>query len=164
MIFIGLGANMPSRVGEPAATLHAVLAKLPEHEINVVRVSPFYRSAPVPVSDQPWFVNAVAEVQTALAPTALMQALLQIEKNFGRTRGTKNAPRVLDLDLLDYDGKILHEAGLELPHPCLHERAFVLHPLRDLAPAWKHPITGLQVAALIAALPPQTIQAALGQG
>jgi 2-amino-4-hydroxy-6-hydroxymethyldihydropteridine diphosphokinase len=157
MIFVGLGANMPSRAGEPTATLHAALAKFSEHGITVVRVSPFYRSAPVPISDQPWFVNAVAEVKTALSPEVLMQTLLQVEKDFGRERSVKNAPRLLDLDLLDYAGQELRMADLELPHPRLHERAFVLYPLRDLAPEWKHP-DGKKIAVLAGDLGPQKIE------
>jgi 2-amino-4-hydroxy-6-hydroxymethyldihydropteridine diphosphokinase len=157
MILIGLGANMPSRAGEPAATLHAALAKLPELGISVTRVSSFYRSAPVPESSQPWFVNAVAEVKTALKPGELMQALLKVEKDFGRERGVKNAPRLLDLDLLDYDGQVARDAELELPHPRLHERAFVLYPLRDLAPEWKHP-DGKKIAALVNELGAQKLE------
>jgi 2-amino-4-hydroxy-6-hydroxymethyldihydropteridine diphosphokinase len=148
---------MPSVAGEPAATLRAALEKFPKHGIAVTRVSPFYRTAPVPVSDQPWFVNAVAEVKTDLPPVALMQVLLQVEKDFGRERSVKNAPRLLDLDLLDYAGNALRMADLELPHPRLHERAFVLYPLRDLAPGWKHP-DGKKIAGLIGDLGLQKIE------
>lgn len=149
MIFIGLGANMPSKIGAPAVTLHAALARMPEFGITVKRTSGFYRSAPVPVSEQPDFINAVAEVETKLPPQELMQTLLKIEKEFGRERSVKNAPRLLDLDLLDYQGRILHEASLDLPHPRLHERAFVLYPLRDLMAEWKHPESGMKISALI---------------
>ncbi|HVY13317.1 MAG TPA: 2-amino-4-hydroxy-6-hydroxymethyldihydropteridine diphosphokinase [Alphaproteobacteria bacterium] len=158
MIFIGLGGNMPSATGSPEETIKAALAKMPELGMKVVRNSKFYRSAPVPVSDQPWFINAVAEVETKLSPQALMAALLKLEESFGRRRAVKNDPRSLDLDLLDYNGMVLREDALELPHPRLHERAFVLLPLQEIAPQWKHPVSGKNIAMLAAELNPQEIQ------
>ncbi|MGD9537897.1 MAG: 2-amino-4-hydroxy-6-hydroxymethyldihydropteridine diphosphokinase [Alphaproteobacteria bacterium] len=161
MIFVALGANLPSAAhGPPAAGLRAALAAMPAHGIVVSRVSRFYRSAPVPASDQPWYVNAVAEVESGLPPQALLRALLDIEAAFGRVRLGRNDARVLDLDLLDYHGKVGHWPAsgglpaLDLPHPRLVERAFVLLPLADLAPAWRHPASGEGLEALIAALPP----------
>lgn len=156
MIFIGIGANLPSpRFGPPRATCGAALAALDAAGIAVTRCSRWYRSAPVPPSDQPWFVNAVAQVTTAMTPADVMAVLLRIEEDFGRRRGVPNAARLLDLDLLDYHGRV-SAPGEEpvLPHPRLHERAFVLLPLRDLAPDWRHPASGAAVAALIAGLPP----------
>lgn len=155
MILIGFGGNMPSSAGAVPATLRAALALMPDYGISPRTVSPFYRAAPVPVSDQPWFVNGVAVVESARTPSAIMAALLQIEKKFGRVRGEKNAARTLDLDLLDYEGKIIADEGLMLPHPRMHARAFVLLPLRDVMPAWRHPVTGAELGALIAALPPE---------
>lgn len=155
MIFIGIGANLPSpRYGPPRATCGAALAAFGRAGIAVERCSPWYRSAPVPASDQPWFVNAVAQVTTPLTPAEVLTALLRIEDDFGRRRGVPNAARILDLDLLDYLGRV-SAPGEEpvLPHPRLHERAFVLLPLRDLAPDWRHPATGASVATLIAGLP-----------
>lgn len=155
MIFIGVGANLPSpRFGPPRATCGAALAALAAAGIAVTRCSRWYRSAPVPPSDQPWFVNAVAEVATAVSPAEIMAVLLQIERDFGRRRGVPNAARILDLDLLDYHGRT-SRPGEEpfLPHPRIQERAFVLLPLSDLAPDWRHPMTGVPVAALIAGLP-----------
>ncbi|MBI3419535.1 MAG: 2-amino-4-hydroxy-6-hydroxymethyldihydropteridine diphosphokinase [Proteobacteria bacterium] len=158
MILIGLGANMPSRVGTPIETLRAALQLMPEHGIQVKRVSPFYKTAPVPVSDQPDFINAVAEIKTHLDPAKVMQKLLEIEQAFGRQRTMKNDPRTLDLDLLDYAGQRLKTEFLELPHPRMVKRAFILHPLRDIAPTWKHPVSRETIRALIAKLPPQEIQ------
>lgn len=157
MILIGLGGNLPSVAGDAAATLRAALALFPAQGLTLRAVSGFYRSAPVPASDQPWFVNAVAEIETTLPPPALLSALLDIEKKFGRVRGAgeeKNAPRTLDLDVLDYHGQVHQEPGLVLPHPRLHERAFVLVPLLALAPHWRHPLSGKDVKALVGALPP----------
>jgi len=155
MILLGLGANLPSaRHGKPQATLAAALAALAAEGVAVERRSPWYRSAPVPAAEnQPWYVNGVAEVKTALAPEALLALLHRVEQRFGRVRRQRNEPRVLDLDLLDYDGLVQRD-GAVLPHPRLHERAFVLLPLRDVAPGWRHPSLGRGVDELIAALPP----------
>lgn len=157
MILIGLGANLDSPVyGPPRRTLLAALDRLEVQGIRVVRRSRLYRTAPVPASDQPWYVNAVAEVATDLAPGPLLEALLAMERAFGRVRTVPNAPRVLDLDLLAY-GNVRNAPGTvpELPHPRLTSRAFVLLPLAELAPDWRHPVTGKTVLALIAALPPE---------
>jgi len=124
-------------------------------EVVVRRVSPWYRTAPVPASDQPWYVNAVAEVETSLAADALLALLHEIEESFGRIRTVPNAARHIDLDLLDFNGEI--SAGgpsrAILPHPRMADRAFVLRPLADLAPDWRHPCTGASIQALLAALP-----------
>ena len=122
--------------------------------VTVSRVSPWYRSAPVPASDQPWYVNAVAEVRTPLAPAPLLAFLHKVEREFGRVRGVANAARVLDLDLLAYGDAIAdgRDGGPVLPHPRLHERAFVLVPLVDLAPGWRHPMLGKTAAELLQGL------------
>ena len=154
MILIGLGANLPSpEHGPPQATLAAALEALEARGAHTLRRSPWYESAPVPPSGQPWYVNAVAEVESALSPQALLAALLDVEAGFGRVRGARNASRTVDLDLLDYRGLVTGPGEKpELPHPRLHERAFVLLPLRDLAPGWRHPACGRTVDMLISAL------------
>ena len=153
MILLGLGANLPSPAGPPVATLEATLAALAAAGVTIVARSRWYRTAPVPVSDQPWFINGVARVETGLEPLALLRLLQQIELQFGRRRGVRNEARPLDLDILDYDGRIEDGSGLILPHPRMHERAFVLLPLAEVAPGWRHPTLGETVSALIAALP-----------
>jgi 2-amino-4-hydroxy-6-hydroxymethyldihydropteridine diphosphokinase len=160
MILIALGGNLDSpRHGPLRATLAAALDALDARGVHVVATSRWYRTAPVPVSDQPWFVNAVARVETGLEPAALLALLHDIERDFGRERGARNAARVLDLDLIDHDGRIAEAPALTLPHPRLAERAFVLLPLRDVAPSWCDPRDGRSIDALIAALPPdQTIE------
>jgi 2-amino-4-hydroxy-6-hydroxymethyldihydropteridine diphosphokinase len=130
------------------------VAALPAAGIRVVALSGWYASEPVPVSDQPWFVNAVMAVLTGLDPAALLSRLLGVEAEFGRVRRAPNAARTLDLDLLDYYSRRCDAAALTLPHPRLHLRRFVLEPLSEIAPAWRHPRLGLTAAELIAALPP----------
>jgi 2-amino-4-hydroxy-6-hydroxymethyldihydropteridine diphosphokinase len=152
MILIGLGANLPSALGPPQATLEAALAALEKRGVVVLARSPWYRSAPVPASDQPWYVNAVASIATALGPVELLALLHQVEARIGRERRTRNEPRAVDLDILDYDGLVRTDAPM-LPHPRMQARGFVLLPLRDVAPGWRHPVSGAGLAELIAALP-----------
>jgi 2-amino-4-hydroxy-6-hydroxymethyldihydropteridine diphosphokinase len=156
MILVGLGGNLPHPVhGEPRATLEAAFAVLERHGLKIGTRSRFYTTAPVPASDQPWFVNAVGRFETALPPAAVLTALHAVEAEFGRVRGEPNARRCLDLDLLAYDERVSPGGGGEpiLPHPRMHERGFVLYPLRDVAPDWRHPVLGRRVDELIAALP-----------
>ncbi|CAD5373848.1 2-amino-4-hydroxy-6-hydroxymethyldihydropteridinepyrophosphokinase [Rubrivivax sp. A210] len=137
-VFIGLGANL----GDARATLEAAitqLAALPATEL--VAASACYRSTPVDAQG-PDFVNAVAELHTALEPLALLAALQAIEAAHGRERPYRNAPRTLDLDLLLYGQRLVDEPSLTVPHPRLHERAFALVPLIELAPGFVHPRLG----------------------
>lgn len=156
-VYIGLGANLPHpEFGPPPRTLQQALACLNDRGVRLVRRSPWYRTAPVPVSDQPWYVNAVAQVATGLGPDALLATLHGVEDLFGRVRSVRDAPRFIDLDLLDYKSmhNDLNNLGLSrIPHARIQERAFVLLPLRDVAPDWRHPVTGASIDALIAAQP-----------
>lgn len=157
MIFIGLGANLPSKAyGPPRETLLAALDMLKLRGISAVARSRWYESAPVPRSQQPWFVNAVASLETLLAPAALLRTLHDVEAVLGRVRAdVVNAPRAADLDLLDYHGRVTSvDDWPRLPHPRMHERAFVLRPLAELAPAWRHPVSGRGADELLAALDP----------
>ncbi len=160
MILIGIGSNLTSAAGGPLATCEAALARLEAEGVKVLARSPWYETAPVPVSDQPWFVNGVANVEATLDPAKLLDLLHRIEAEFGRVRGELNASRTLDLDLLAYGNLVWQESAPLMPHPRMHERAFVLLPLKDLAPGWRHPVTGLTVDALITdLLPGQQIRA-----
>lgn len=151
MILLGLGANLPSsRFGPPRATLESALKALEAAGVRVVRRSRWYESAPQPPSGQPWFVNGVAQVETSLAPGELMALLHRIEADLGRERGAANAARTADLDLLDYDGRVSRPGEVPvLPHPRLGERLFVLRPLAEIAPGWRHPVSGECAADLV---------------
>ncbi len=152
MIVIALGANLNSAVGPPLKTLAAAMEALSKSGVRIVGMSAFYVTPAWPNPSDPPFVNAAARIETDLAPDALLELLHKIETEFGRTRGAKNAPRSLDLDLIDYEGRV-EEGPPVLPHPRAAERAFVLIPLSEVAPGWQHPVSGRTVEALIAALP-----------
>lgn len=158
-ILIGVGANLESeRWGPPRVACEAALLALAQRGIKVRRRSRWFRSAPVPLSDQPWYVNGVALVDTLLPPEALLGELHAVERLFGRERRIRNETRVIDLDLLAYDELVRQGPGPPiLPHPRLSERAFVLLPLSDLLPHWRHPADGRKLSALIASLPPDQI-------
>jgi 2-amino-4-hydroxy-6-hydroxymethyldihydropteridine diphosphokinase len=154
LILIGIGANLPSdRFGMPIKTCKAAIDVLGSAEIQIIMVSQWYSTPPMPPSDQPRYVNGVIRVETKLNAEILLSRLHAIEAEFGRIRSAPNAARVLDLDLLDYDGSVTEEgAAARLPHPRLHERAFVLVPLSDVAPNWRHPVLKRDVSQLISAL------------
>ncbi len=153
-IYIALGANLPSEHGAPEATLEAALAAIRAAGVTLEARSPWYATAPVPRSDQPDYVNGVARVGTQLGPADLLALLHRIENGLGRVRLKRNESRVVDLDLIDYRGVVTGPGGdgLVLPHPRAHLRGFVLLPLKDVAPDWRHPDTGRTIDALIAEL------------
>jgi 2-amino-4-hydroxy-6-hydroxymethyldihydropteridine diphosphokinase len=164
VILIGIGSNLAAPgFASPRDTANAAVAALPALGIAVLRRSRWYLSEPVPPSDQPWYVNAVAGVEARLDPSALLAALLALEARFGRRRGAANAARTLDLDLLDYDGRECAGERLVLPHPRLQERRFVLAPLAEIAPVWRHPRLAMTAGELLQLLPPGQPVRAIGE-
>jgi 2-amino-4-hydroxy-6-hydroxymethyldihydropteridine diphosphokinase len=152
--FIGLGAN----IGDPGKQIRGALDALGGIAgTRLARASSLWRSAPVGYAAQPDFVNAVAEIETTQVPRALLGELLAIEKRFGRERSFANAPRTLDLDLLLYGDGVFSEQGLEVPHPRMHERAFVLAPLVEIAPDVEVPGKG-KAAQLLARIRDQKVE------
>jgi 2-amino-4-hydroxy-6-hydroxymethyldihydropteridine diphosphokinase len=149
--YIGLGANL----GDPRRQLTEALARLAEaEEIEVVRVSSFYVTPPLGPPEQPWYVNAVAQVRTRLTPEELLRVLHRLEEEAGRVRRERWGPRIIDLDLLLYNGVILTGPEVQVPHPEMHRRAFVLAPLAEIAPQAWHPALEQSAAELLAALDP----------
>ena len=161
IILVAIGANLASAAGHtPLATCQwavGQLAQLPSLELR--RVSRWFATQPIPVSDQPRFINGVAWLSGAMQPSRLLEALHEIEAAAGRQRGVPNAARALDLDLLAMDGLVVAGPDLILPHPRLQDRAFVLAPLHDVQPDWRHPVSGIDIAALLAAVAGQDVQA-----
>ncbi|HUA91688.1 MAG TPA: 2-amino-4-hydroxy-6-hydroxymethyldihydropteridine diphosphokinase [Terracidiphilus sp.] len=150
LAYIGLGANLPSTAGSPEATMAAAAQRLAGLG-RVVSCSSLYSTAPVGFDDQPRFVNAAVGLETDRSPRELLEALLMIEREFGRDRsaGIANGPRTLDLDILLYDGLVLRAYDLEIPHPRMVERAFVLVPLSEIAPELRDPRTGATMQQLL---------------
>lgn len=158
---VAIGANLPRPGGgTPIETCRWAVARLAATPgLRVRAVSSWWESAPIPPDPgSPPFVNGVALLASDLSPEALLAALHAIEAEAGRARPYPNAPRVLDLDLIDLGGRVRVGAPPVLPHPRAHLRAFVLRPLAEIAPGWVHPATGAAVEALIAALEPQAIR------
>lgn len=154
--YIGLGANLPSPAGSPQETLRQAIQELAAAG-QVTAYSRLYRTEPVGLASQPAFINAVAQLETALEPEPLLDFLLALERRYGRDRtlDPPKGPRTLDLDLLLFDDRTLHTNKLTLPHPALSERRFVLAPLAEIAPELPIPGLAATVADRLASLPPQ---------
>jgi len=155
-IYVGFGANIPSPAGPPRKTVEAAIERLEQADIVILQQSPWYKSPAFPDPSEPDFVNGVIEVDTRLDSEPFLAELHRIERHFGRIRQRKWEPRTLDLDLLDFRGELRSSSDgdrLNLPHPRMQDRDWVLLPLRDVAPSWRHPRSGQSVDDLIAALP-----------
>jgi 2-amino-4-hydroxy-6-hydroxymethyldihydropteridine diphosphokinase len=159
MILIALGANLPGRDdASPLETCNAAVQfLLAMPELTFVAMSSWFRTVSIPRADLPDYCNGVVCFQGAMDPEKLLARLHDIEARFGRQRIELNGPRTLDLDLIDMNGIIRETPAPVLPHPRAHERAFVLRPMLDVAPGWRHPVLRRSAAELLAALPPQGI-------
>lgn len=144
-LFLGLGTNL----GERMVNLAQALSLLPP-AVTVLRCSPVYETPPWGITDQPAFLNMVCEVESGLQPPALLDRLKFLEEKMGREKTVRYGPRLIDLDILFYADQVYKDDRLEIPHPRLSERAFVLAPLADLAPDFKHPVTHQTVRAMLA--------------
>jgi 2-amino-4-hydroxy-6-hydroxymethyldihydropteridine diphosphokinase len=145
VVYLGLGSNL----GDRGVNLRRALTALSD-VAEVEAVSRIYATEPVGYDDQPEFWNLVVRARTNLEPAALLARLQQIESELGRVRSFRNAPRTIDLDILTYDELVLKTPELEIPHPRLRERSFVLYPLAEIAPDFRHPVTREAVSALAA--------------
>lgn len=160
-VFIGIGANLPGPAGgDSLATCRWAAGRLDRLPgVRLAGLSRWFRTRPVPESDQPDFVNGVAQLRGMVDPDRLLADLHALEAEAGRIRGVRNAARTLDLDILAIGGMVRDMPDPVLPHPRLHERAFVLAPLHDLAPGWRHPVLDRTVAELLAhGFPDQSVQ------
>lgn len=143
-VYLGLGSNLGNR----ARNLYAALRRLRSH-VRLDQISQIYETEPVGLSNQPWFLNLVCAGVTALSPEDLLRAVKRIERELGRRKGVRFGPRLIDIDILLYDDLVLSAERLELPHPRLHERGFVLVPLAELAPDLRHPVLKVSVRELL---------------
>ena len=149
-VVVAAGGNGKGDFPTVHALLEAALKRLPEAGLRVVKRSGWWRSAAWPDPTQPEYLNAVILVETSLSADELLSALLALEREFGRTRSIANAARTLDLDLIAFGRQVSDQPGLTLPHPRAHLRRFVMGPLAEIAPCWRHPVSGETAAALAA--------------
>ena len=154
VVYLSLGSNL----GDREAILRDAIARLGSLG-RVTAVSSFYETEPVDFLDQPWFLNCVVLLETDLSPQTLLQRLLEIERSLGRERLQPKGPRLIDIDILLFGDEIIHEPGLTIPHPALHQRRFVLEPLAQIAPGVVHPVLKKTVRELLLSLSPDQGQA-----
>lgn len=144
-IYLSLGSN----VGDRAHNIDCALEALASHGVTVVKRSSLYETEPVELREQDWFLNCVAEIETKLRPQEMMQVLLNIERSMGRERTVPKGPRVIDMDVLLFGSEVVKESQLEIPHPRMADRRFVLVPLVEIAPDAMHPIMKKTIQRLL---------------
>lgn len=154
IVYLGLGSN----VGNRERHLEQGLEQLADARLRILRVSSTFETEPVDYTDQRWFLNLVAEAETDLFPMQLLSRLLKIERALGRVRTIAKGPRILDIDILLYGKVIVNSAALEIPHPRMGERRFVLAPLAELAPDLRHPLTHKTIREMLDAAPAQAVR------
>ena len=153
MIFLGLGSNLPSKYGDRFTNINLAISFLEGYGIKVIKKSSFYETPSYPNKENPKFINAVILVETILPPIDLMSVLIFIEEKLERKRGKKNDPRTCDIDIIDYNSEILNlrynNLELTVPHKELTSRNFILFPLQEISPTWKHPKTKEIISVLL---------------
>jgi 2-amino-4-hydroxy-6-hydroxymethyldihydropteridine diphosphokinase len=152
--FLALGSNL----GDREANLRDAVRRLKADDLRITRRSSLYETAPREMLDQPWFLNAVVEAQAELFPLQLLERIRKIEREMGRRRVVAKGPRNIDIDILFYGRSVIDTAELQVPHPRMRERRFVLEPLAEIAPDFRHPVTGKTAHEMLAALEPQGVR------
>ena len=153
-VYLSLGSN----IGDRAGNLRNAVARLAELDIRVLRASRMYETEPVDYKAQAWFLNQVVEAETALFPMQLLTRTGRVERELGRTRTVPKGPRTIDIDILLYGAARVATARLEIPHPRMAERRFVLAPLAELAPLLRHPVTHRTVRQMLESAPPAVVR------
>jgi 2-amino-4-hydroxy-6-hydroxymethyldihydropteridine diphosphokinase len=153
-IYLSLGSN----VGDREHHLRTAIERLSSADLRVLRTSPVYETEPVDYTSQRWFLNLVVEAETSLFPKLLLSRIARIEHDLGRIRTVAKGPRNIDIDILLYGRAVVRSATLEIPHPRMAERRFVLAPLADLAPTLRHPVTHKTVREMLDSAPPATVR------
>ncbi len=151
-VYLSLGSNL----GDRAAHIKQALARLTEKNVRIVKRSSFYETEPVEFLEQGWFLNIAAEAETELTAAEVLSEILAVEKELGRERIIKSGPRTIDIDILLFDASTIHAEALEIPHPRMTERKFVLVPMVEIAPELRHSISGLTMSELLAATKDQS--------
>ena len=152
-VYLSLGSNL----GDRAKNLREAIAAVRKAGIQVTRISSVYETEPVDYLDQPWFVNLAAEGETELAPAGLLEALRAIERQMGSEKLVPKGPRFIDMDILLYGDEVIDTPELQVPHPRMHLRRFVLEPLAEIAPDLRHPVLGLNVSEMLAQTPDKSV-------
>ena len=153
-VYLGIGSN----VGDREANLREALERLEAAGIRVARRSSIYETEPRDLRDQPWFLNAVVEVETDLFPLQLFAHIQNVEREMGRRRLTPKGPRNIDIDILFYGRSVIDTADLQVPHPRIAQRRFVLEPLSEIASEFRHPVSGKTAREMLAAIEPQAVR------
>ena len=157
MIILGIGSNLSSKFGNRFKNIELAISFIESYNIQILKKSSFYESPSYPNKKNPKFINIVVSIKTDLKPLKLMSLLLSVEKKLGRLRGEKNDPRTLDLEIIDNNNEVIkfvfNNDNFFSPHKNLSSRNFVLYPLREISPLWKHPVTNESIDSLISKLP-----------
>ena len=153
-VYLSLGSNIGDREGN----LRKAVERLAAQEIRVLHASRIYETEPVDYKDQAWFLNQVVEAETALFPMQLLTRIGRVERELGRRRTVRNGPRTIDIDILFYGAATVETARLEIPHPRIAQRRFVLAPLAELAPDLRHPVTHRSVRQMLESAPPAVVR------
>ena len=153
-VYLALGSN----IGDRESNLRAAIESMTSAGISVLRESPVYETEPVGYAAQRWFLNMVVEAETVLFPVQLLTRINKVERALGRVRTIPNGPRTIDIDILLYGNSVIRTPRLEIPHPRMHERRFVLAPLAQLAPDLRHPVSRKTVRQMLNEAPPEAVR------